>query len=94
MANAVKTNRSHLIANDLTTQQTRNQIFQIETVLQEITECLTKTTEGFKDRLEVIEEITTDNIADMTTAVNKQIRTIQTTIDNTNKKNEELHKEL
>jgi hypothetical protein len=51
--------------------QSRNQIFKIEALLQDITDCIAKTTEGFHDRFTVIEEITTDNIADMTTAVNK-----------------------
>jgi hypothetical protein len=33
--------------------------------------CLENTTEGIEDRLKVLEEITTDNIAAMTTAVNE-----------------------
>jgi hypothetical protein len=43
----------------------------MEIVLKEATECINTVTETFQDRMAVIEEITTDNIADMTTAVNK-----------------------
>jgi PHP family Zn ribbon phosphoesterase len=49
---------------------TRNHITQIDTVLQEITSCLDKTTEGFGTKMEVLEEVVTDNLADLTTSVN------------------------
>ena len=84
MASAVKVNRSHLIANDSTMHLTRKHIQQIESALQEITGCLDNTTAGLETKLEVLEEITTENIAEMTTAVNSQIRNIQLKIEATN----------
>jgi hypothetical protein len=76
MANAVKTNRSHLIANDNTIFLTRQHIGKIDKILQEMAEGLDTTSESLQTRLEVIEEVTTDNIANMTTAVNNQLRTV------------------
>jgi hypothetical protein len=76
MANAVKTNRSHLIANANTLLLTRQHLSNIDNILKEMTECLDTTTANLKTRLEVIEEVTTDNIASMTTEVNQQLRSI------------------
>jgi predicted transcriptional regulator len=77
MASAVKINRSHLIANDTTMHLTRKHIQQIDSILQEITGCLDNTTAGLETKLEVLQEITTDNIAEMTTAMNSTNRDIQ-----------------
>jgi hypothetical protein len=76
MANAVKTNRSHLIANANTLLLTRQHLSNIDSILKEMTECLDTTTANLKTRLEVIKEVTTDNIASMTTEVNQQLRSI------------------
>ena len=76
MANAVKMNRSHLIANANTLLLTRQHLSNIDIILKEMTECLDKTTANLQTRLEVIEEVTTENIANMTTAVNSQLRSI------------------
>jgi hypothetical protein len=70
MASAVKTNRSHIIANEATMTHTRKRVYEIDRVLEEITGCLDATSAGLQSRMEVIEEITTDNIAEMTTRVN------------------------
>lgn len=70
MATAVKINRSHIIANDTTMHLTRKHIAEIDTILQDITGCLDKTTEGLEIKVKVMEEIITDNIADLSTAVN------------------------
>jgi hypothetical protein len=76
MAHAVKTNRSHLIANANTLLLTRQHLSNIDVILKEMTECLDTTTANLQTRLEVIEEVTTENIANMTTAVNSQLRSI------------------
>jgi hypothetical protein len=76
MANAVKTNRSHLIANANTLLLTRQHLSNIDVILKEMTECLDTTTANLQTRLEVIEEVTTENIANMTTVVNSQLRSI------------------
>jgi prophage DNA circulation protein len=59
-----------------------------------MTECLDTTTENLKTRLEVIEEVTTDNIANMTTAVNNQLQTIQENMNSINKRNENLQAQV
>lgn len=83
MATAVKINRSQIIANDTTMHHTRHHLTQIDTVLQEITSCLDKTTAGFETKMEVLEEVVTDNLADLTTSVNTQLRNIQEKVDST-----------
>jgi seryl-tRNA synthetase len=81
MASAVKVNRSHLIANDSAMHLTRKHIQQMEGVLQDITGCLDNTTAGLETKLQVLEEVTTDNIADMTTAVNTTNREVQKSME-------------
>ena len=53
----------------------------MEGVLQDITGCLDNTTAGLETKIQVLEEVTTDNIADMTTAVNTTNREVQKSME-------------
>jgi methyl-accepting chemotaxis protein len=83
MATAVKINRSHIIANDTTMHYTRKHITQIDSVLQDISSCLDKTTEGLETKLKVLEELVTDTVAEITTAVNTKLNEMHTWVDTT-----------
>jgi methyl-accepting chemotaxis protein len=87
MATAVKVNRSQIIASDATMHHTRKHITQIDTILQEITGCLDKTTKGLELKLRALEEVVTNSTADLTKAVNTSLREMHTLMDTTHKTN-------
>jgi hypothetical protein len=56
-------------------------VFQINGIIQEVTTQLDTMADTMASRFEVIEEITTDNIADMTTTVNKEVNGINNKLE-------------
>jgi seryl-tRNA synthetase len=69
-------------------------VFQINSIIQEVTTQLDTIADTMTSRFEVIEEITTDNIADMTTTMNKEINGMNNRIEKLKQTQDQLQKQL
>jgi hypothetical protein len=56
-------------------------VFQINGIIQEVTTQLDTMADTMASRFEVIEEITTENIAEMTSKVDKEISGVHTAME-------------